>query len=67
MPLNVLRIAKGLLFAHTAIRLGLSVKELVDPLLYSYPTSASDIVYMLKVVVLVQKMSSVKTTNFFPF
>jgi glutathione reductase (NADPH) len=30
-----------------AIRLGLSAKELGDPLLYSYPTSASDIVYML--------------------
>jgi glutathione reductase (NADPH) len=30
-----------------AIRLGLSAKELVDPLLYSYPTSTSDIVYML--------------------
>src|ERR687889_940409 len=30
-----------------AIRLGLSAKELRDPLLYSYPTSSSDIVYML--------------------
>jgi glutathione reductase (NADPH) len=30
-----------------AIRLGLSAKELGDPLLYSYPTSASDILYML--------------------
>jgi glutathione reductase (NADPH) len=30
-----------------AIRLGLSAKELGDPLLYSYPTSASDVVYML--------------------
>src|SRR5215217_72478 len=30
-----------------AIRLGLSAKELGDPLLYSYPTSASDIVYMV--------------------
>src|SRR5919112_930789 len=30
-----------------AIRLGLSAKELGDPLLYSYPTSSSDIVYML--------------------
>ena len=30
-----------------AIRLGLTVKELEDPLLYAYPTNASDIVYML--------------------
>jgi glutathione reductase (NADPH) len=30
-----------------AIRLGLSTKELGDPLLYSYPTSSSDVVYML--------------------
>ena len=30
-----------------AIRLGLSSKELGDPLLYSYPTSSSDVVYML--------------------
>jgi glutathione reductase (NADPH) len=30
-----------------AIRLGLSAKELGDPLLYSYPTSSSDVVYML--------------------
>jgi glutathione reductase (NADPH) len=30
-----------------ASRLGLSAKELGDPLLYSYPTSASDVVYML--------------------
>src|SRR5215210_5033935 len=30
-----------------AIRLGLSAKELGDPLLYSYPTSASDVVYMI--------------------
>ena len=26
-----------------AIRLGLSAKELGDPLLYSYPTNASDV------------------------
>jgi glutathione reductase (NADPH) len=30
-----------------AIRLGLSAKELGDPLLYSYPTNSSDVVYML--------------------
>jgi glutathione reductase (NADPH) len=30
-----------------AIRLGLSAKELRDPLLYSYPTSSSDVAYML--------------------
>jgi glutathione reductase (NADPH) len=30
-----------------AIRLGLTAKELEDPLLYTYPTHASDIVYML--------------------
>ena len=30
-----------------AIRLGLSANELGDPLIYSYPTSTSDIVYML--------------------
>jgi glutathione reductase (NADPH) len=30
-----------------AIRLGLSAKELGDPLLYSYPTNTSDVVYML--------------------
>ena len=30
-----------------AIRLGLSAKELGDPLPYSYPTSSSDVVYML--------------------
>src|SRR5918994_1008360 len=30
-----------------AIRLGLTAKELGDPLLYSYPTSSSDVVYML--------------------
>jgi glutathione reductase (NADPH) len=30
-----------------AIRLGLSAKEVGDPLLYSYPTSSSDVVYML--------------------
>jgi glutathione reductase (NADPH) len=30
-----------------AIRLGLTAKELEDPLLYTYPTNASDIVYML--------------------
>jgi glutathione reductase (NADPH) len=30
-----------------AIRLGLNAKELEDPLLYTYPTTASDVVYML--------------------
>jgi glutathione reductase (NADPH) len=30
-----------------AIRLGLTAKELQDPLLYSYPTNSSDVVYML--------------------
>ncbi|MFL6383166.1 MAG: FAD-dependent oxidoreductase [Nitrososphaera sp.] len=30
-----------------AIRLGLTAKNLQDPLLYSYPTNASDVVYML--------------------
>jgi glutathione reductase (NADPH) len=30
-----------------AIRLGLTAKELEDPLLYTYPTNASDVVYML--------------------
>jgi glutathione reductase (NADPH) len=30
-----------------AIRLGLEAKDLRDPLLYTYPTSSSDIVYML--------------------
>jgi glutathione reductase (NADPH) len=30
-----------------AIRLGLSAKELGDPFLYSYPTTPSDVVYML--------------------
>jgi glutathione reductase (NADPH) len=30
-----------------AIRLGLTTKDLNDPLLYSYPTNSSDIVYML--------------------
>ncbi len=30
-----------------AIRLGLSAKDLGDPLLYTYPTNASDVVYML--------------------
>jgi glutathione reductase (NADPH) len=30
-----------------AIRLGLSAKDLEDPLLYAYPTNSSDIVYML--------------------
>ena len=30
-----------------AIRLGLTAKELGDPLLYSYPTNSSDVVYML--------------------
>lgn len=30
-----------------AIRLGLSAKDLNDPILYTYPTNSSDIVYML--------------------
>jgi glutathione reductase (NADPH) len=30
-----------------AIRLGLTAKDLEDPLLYSYPTNSSDVVYML--------------------
>jgi glutathione reductase (NADPH) len=30
-----------------AIRLGLSAKDLNDPLLYAYPTNSSDLVYML--------------------
>ena len=30
-----------------AIRLGLTAKDLGDPLLYSYPTNSSDVVYML--------------------
>ena len=30
-----------------AIRLGLTSKELNDPLLYAYPTNSSDVVYML--------------------
>lgn len=30
-----------------AIRLGLTAKELQDPLLYAYPTNGSDVVYML--------------------
>ncbi len=30
-----------------AIRLGLTAKDIQDPLLYSYPTNASDVVYML--------------------
>jgi glutathione reductase (NADPH) len=30
-----------------AIRLGLSAKDLNDPILYSYPTNSSDVVYML--------------------
>ncbi|HJU35528.1 MAG TPA: NAD(P)/FAD-dependent oxidoreductase [Nitrososphaera sp.] len=30
-----------------AIRLGLDAKDLRDPLLYTYPTSSSDIIYML--------------------
>jgi glutathione reductase (NADPH) len=30
-----------------AIRLGLTTKDLNDPILYSYPTSSSDVVYML--------------------
>ena len=30
-----------------AIRLGLSAKDLKDPILYAYPTNSSDVVYML--------------------
>jgi len=30
-----------------AIRLGLTVKDLNDPILYAYPTHASDVFYML--------------------
>jgi glutathione reductase (NADPH) len=30
-----------------AIRLGLTTKELNDPILYTYPTNSSDILYML--------------------
>jgi glutathione reductase (NADPH) len=30
-----------------AIRLGLRAKDLNDPLLYTYPTNSSDILYML--------------------
>jgi glutathione reductase (NADPH) len=30
-----------------AIRLGLTTKDLNDPILYSYPTSSSDVVYIL--------------------
>ncbi|HET8793738.1 MAG TPA: hypothetical protein VFM31_08090, partial [Nitrososphaeraceae archaeon] len=30
-----------------AIRLGLTTKELNDPILYAYPTNSSDVVYML--------------------
>jgi glutathione reductase (NADPH) len=30
-----------------AIRLGLTSKDLNDPLLYAYPTNSSDVVYML--------------------
>ncbi len=30
-----------------AIRLGLTAKDLDDPILYAYPTNSSDIVYML--------------------
>lgn len=32
-----------------AIRLGLTAKALTDPILYSYPTSSSDVLYMLSV------------------
>jgi hypothetical protein len=37
---------KSLTFS-LAIRLGLSTKDLKDPILYSYPTNSSDVVYML--------------------
>lgn len=30
-----------------AIRLGLTAKDLNDPILYTYPTNSSDIIYML--------------------
>lgn len=30
-----------------AIRLGLTVKDLNDPILYAYPTNSSDVMYML--------------------
>jgi glutathione reductase (NADPH) len=30
-----------------AIRIGLTTKDLNDPILYAYPTNSSDIVYML--------------------
>jgi glutathione reductase (NADPH) len=30
-----------------AIRLGLSAKDLKDPILYAYPTNSSDVIYML--------------------
>ncbi len=30
-----------------AIRLGLTVKDLNDPILYAYPTYSSDVIYML--------------------
>ena len=30
-----------------AIRLGLTAKDLRDPILYSYPTNSSDVVYIL--------------------
>ena len=30
-----------------AIRLGLTTKDLKDPILYAYPTNSSDIIYML--------------------
>jgi glutathione reductase (NADPH) len=30
-----------------AIRLGLTAKDLSDPILYAYPTNSSDILYML--------------------
>ncbi len=30
-----------------AIRLGITTKDLNDPILYSYPTNSSDVIYML--------------------
>jgi glutathione reductase (NADPH) len=30
-----------------AIRLGLTVKDLNNPILYAYPTNSSDVIYML--------------------
>lgn len=30
-----------------AIRLGLTTKQLNDPILYAYPTNSSDVIYML--------------------